>query len=115
MDQARIRFEQQGKRQKPDEPTRNSLSGPGQSHPQVTAPVGLGGIGLGPDSRMAAARTGMPGATAAGGYNASSQSPKPQASLPIATNPPPATNGSPVVTASVPAANGTALTAGKEA
>ncbi|KAK7754363.1 hypothetical protein SLS62_003656 [Diatrype stigma] len=115
MDQARTRFEQGNKRQKPDEPTRNSLSGPGQSHPPVTAPVGLGGIGLGPDSRMAAARAGMPGATAAGGYSASSQSPKPQATLPNAANPSPATNGSPAVTASGPAPNGTALTAGKEA
>ncbi|EMR69884.1 hypothetical protein UCREL1_3088 [Eutypa lata UCREL1] len=118
MDQARQRFEQKTG-QRIDEATKNSMSGPGQSHPQVTTPVGLGGIGLGPDpARMAAARAGAPGtpsAAVAGGYNASSQSPKPQVNLPAASNPPAATNGSPMVTTSGPAANGATPTAGKEA
>ncbi len=115
MDQAKIRFDQKIA-QRPNETMRNSMSGPGQSHSQVTAPVGLGGIGLGTDpARMAAARASIPGGAASSTYNASSQSPKPQVNLSPASIPAPATNGSPVVTTSVPGANGATPTISKEA
>ncbi|RYO76259.1 hypothetical protein DL763_010599 [Monosporascus cannonballus] len=115
MDQAKARFESQKNAQRPNEAMRNSVSGQGQSHPQVTAPVGLGGIGLGTDpARMAAGRANMSASGGAGGYNASSPSPKPQANHPNPGNPPPAVNGSPTVTSSAPTANGAASTVGKE-
>ena len=113
MDQAKARFETQKGNQRPNEAMRNSMSGqgPGPGHPQITAPVGLGGIGLG----TPAARPNMPGGAPASGYNPASPSPKPPANAPPAARTPPTMNGSPAVPASIPpAANGATAGANSE-
>ena len=109
IDRAGALFETQKNSQRSNEAMRNSISGQGQGHPQITAPVGLGGIGLGTDqTRMAAARANMPPGAPAGGYGAASPSPKLSANPPPppATSTPPVTNGSPAAPPPPPSANG---------